>query len=196
MVSHVCAPDHAGVVVLPCGAGKTLTGIMAAVTIKKATLILCVNTLSVEQWREQFMQYTTIDFADIHMLTSGSRPPPSGLGPRPGRNGEPARATVVVTTYPMIAYGGKRSAVASRAMAELQRVEWGLLILDEVHQAPANSFRKVISACPSHAKLGLTGPIAQTLDSLFGSCNLAVHSGCVNVRAVLPPAPYSRENVK
>ena len=51
-----------------------MSGIMAAVTIKKATLILCVNTLSVEQWREQFMQYTTIDFGDIHMLTAGVHP--------------------------------------------------------------------------------------------------------------------------
>jgi hypothetical protein len=45
-----------------------MTGLMAAVTIKKATLVLCVNTLSVEQWREHFVKYTTVDFKHVHVV--------------------------------------------------------------------------------------------------------------------------------
>eukprot|EP01050_Picozoa_sp_SAG11_P003766 SAG11_NODE_221_length_12151_cov_5.633173_4_plen_467_part_00 len=156
---------RSGVVVLPCGAGKTLTGIMAALTIKKATLVLCVNSLSVEQWREQFMRYSTIDFADLHMLTAGKHPTGS-IGPRPARNGDAARATVVITTYPMLAYGGQRSAMSGRALAELRRVEWGLLVLDEVHQVPATTFRRVISSCPAHTKLGLTATLVREDDKI------------------------------
>jgi DNA excision repair protein ERCC-3 len=156
---------RSGIVVLPCGAGKTLTGIMAAVTMKKATLVLCVNTLSVEQWREQFAHFTTIDYADIHTVTSG-RHPTGPIGPRPGRGGNMPRATVVVTTYPMVAYSGRRSAIAARAMDELRRVEWGLLILDEVHQVPAKTFRRVITACPAHAKLGLTATLVREDDRI------------------------------
>jgi DNA excision repair protein ERCC-3 len=40
--------------VLPCGAGKTLTGILAASQIKKSTLVLCTTNVSLEQWRKQF----------------------------------------------------------------------------------------------------------------------------------------------
>lgn len=43
---------RSGIIVLPCGAGKTLTGIVAASYIKKSTLVLCNSTVSVEQWRQ------------------------------------------------------------------------------------------------------------------------------------------------
>ena len=51
---------RSGIIVLPCGAGKTLTGVTAASTIKKSTIILCINTMSVKQWKEQFMLCTTL----------------------------------------------------------------------------------------------------------------------------------------
>ena len=42
---------RSGIIVLPCGAGKTLAGIAAACTIKKSTIVLCPSGVSVEQWR-------------------------------------------------------------------------------------------------------------------------------------------------
>ena len=45
---------RSGIIVLPCGAGKTLTGILAASQIKKSTLVLCTTNVSLEQWRKQF----------------------------------------------------------------------------------------------------------------------------------------------
>lgn len=44
----------AGIIVLPCGAGKTLTGVTAASTIKKSCLVLCTSGVSVLQWKYQF----------------------------------------------------------------------------------------------------------------------------------------------
>ena len=49
---------RSGIIVLPCGAGKTLTGVTAASTIKRATIIFCINTMSVKQWKEQFAIFT------------------------------------------------------------------------------------------------------------------------------------------
>lgn len=51
---------RSGIVVLPCGAGKSLTGVTAASTVKKSTMILCINNVSVKQWKEQLLQWTTI----------------------------------------------------------------------------------------------------------------------------------------
>ena len=51
---------RSGIVVLPCGAGKSLTGVTAATTLKKSTMILCINNVSVKQWKDQFLQWTTI----------------------------------------------------------------------------------------------------------------------------------------
>jgi DNA excision repair protein ERCC-3 len=51
---------RSGIIVLPCGAGKSLTGVTAATTIKKSTIILCINNASVKQWKEQFTMWTTL----------------------------------------------------------------------------------------------------------------------------------------
>ena len=157
MFSTGCA--RSGVIVLPCGAGKTMTGLMAAVTIKKSTLVLCVNTLSVEQWREHFNTHTTVEFKDIHVLTSERRPPHNFLAP--GTVDQPASGSVVITTYPMVTYSGRRNEVSDRAMTAIRNTEWGCLILDEVHQVPARTFRRVLSSCKAHCKLGLTATLVR-----------------------------------
>ena len=48
---------RSGIIVLPCGAGKTLVGIIAACTIRKNTLVLCTSAVSCEQWRQQFRMW-------------------------------------------------------------------------------------------------------------------------------------------
>ena len=51
---------RSGIIVLPCGAGKSLTGVTAASTIKRSTIVMCINNSSVNQWREQFLTWTTL----------------------------------------------------------------------------------------------------------------------------------------
>ena len=48
---------RSGIIVLPCGAGKTLTGVSAACTIGKRTLVLCTSAVAVEQWRSEFLRW-------------------------------------------------------------------------------------------------------------------------------------------
>lgn len=65
---------RSGVVVLPCGAGKTLVGILAMCQIRKKTLILCINNLNVKQWCRQIENFAKIDPSRIHKFVSESKP--------------------------------------------------------------------------------------------------------------------------
>ena len=51
----------AGIIVLPCGAGKSLVGVAAAARVKKPTLVLCTSSVSVDQWAHQFTLWTNLD---------------------------------------------------------------------------------------------------------------------------------------
>jgi superfamily II DNA or RNA helicase len=51
---------RSGIIVLPCGAGKSLVGVSAAARIKKSTLVLCTNAVSVDQWKYQFQLWTSL----------------------------------------------------------------------------------------------------------------------------------------
>ena len=61
----------------------------------------------------------------------------------------------------MIAYQGKRSWESEQVMKHLQSLEWGLLLLDEVHTIPAKQFRRVLSVIQAHCKLGLTATLVR-----------------------------------
>ena len=74
--------------------------------------------------------------------------------------------SVVISTYQMVSFSGNRSENSARAMRQISSAEWGLLILDEVHQAPARTFRRVLSACPAHCKLGLTATLVREDDGI------------------------------
>jgi DNA excision repair protein ERCC-3 len=61
---------RSGIIVLPCGAGKSLTGIAAASRIKKSVLCLCTSSVSVDQWRQQFKLWTQLPDASVVRFTS------------------------------------------------------------------------------------------------------------------------------
>ncbi|KAM3331947.1 hypothetical protein ACQJBY_027674 [Aegilops geniculata] len=135
---------RSGIIVLPCGAGKSLVGVSAACRIKKSCLCLATNAVSVDQWAFQFKLWSTIRDEHISRFTSDNKEKFRGM------------ASVVVTTYNMVAFGGKRSEDSEKIIEEIRNREWGLLLMDEVHVVPAHMFRKVISITKSHCKLGLT----------------------------------------
>eukprot|EP00947_MAST-08B_sp_MAST-8B-sp1_P003524 g3524.t1 len=154
---------RSGIIVLPCGAGKTLVGITAATTIKKSCLVLCTSGVSVEQWRNQFLMWTNLDPSRVKRFTSSYKEHlPS-----------PDQAVVLVSSYTMISFGGSRNTEAERIMRQIREREWGLLLLDEVHVAPAAMFRKVLSICSSHTKLGLTATLVRE-DGLIEDLNFLV----------------------
>ncbi|MBE3046702.1 helicase-associated domain-containing protein, partial [Candidatus Bathyarchaeota archaeon] len=144
-----------GIIVLPCGAGKTLVGITAAVTIKKGIIVLCTSSMSVVQWRNEFLKWSNISGDDVCAFTSDSK-----NGMFTGNTG------VIVTTYSMVTQTRERSHEAKKMMEFLTSREWGLMLLDEVHVVPANIFRKVTSSIKSHSKLGLTATLLREDDKI------------------------------
>lgn len=64
---------RSGVIVLPCGAGKTLVGITAACTIKKSCLVLCTSSVSVMQWKQQFKQWSNVQDSQISIFTADKK---------------------------------------------------------------------------------------------------------------------------
>ncbi|KAK6580920.1 hypothetical protein PZA11_006408 [Diplocarpon coronariae] len=143
-----------GLIVLPCGAGKTLVGITAACTIKKGVIILCTSSMSVVQWRQEFLKWSNINPNDIAVFTSDNKDKFSG------------NTGIIVTTYNMVAQKGKRSYDSQKMMDFLTGREWGLMILDEVHVAPAHMFRRVTSIIKTHSKLGLTATLLREDDKI------------------------------
>ena len=176
----------AGIIVLPCGAGKTLVGITASARIRKSILCLVTNSVSVDQWRHQFTHWTNLQNNNVSRSVTWSAashyvqysmymPLPSDIPPlqeelcaynatdvikeygwlsllrRRFTSSEKEMfegdAGVMVTTYTMIAYTGRRSEESQKVMDAISSREWGLLLLDEVHVVPANMFRKVSLAC-------------------------------------------------
>ena len=152
---------RSGVIVLPCGAGKSLTGVAAASRVKKSVLCLCLNSVSVDQWRHQFLLWTNLQEHQVSKFTAENKQMFS------------SDAGVLVTTYSMLTHEGRRSEEASRILREMQSKEWGLMLLDEVHVVPAETFRKVIAIVKSHCKLGLTATLVRE-DNLIDHLNFLI----------------------
>ncbi|KAF5533834.1 DNA excision repair ERCC-3 [Fusarium mexicanum] len=143
-----------GIIVLPCGAGKTLVGITAACTIRKGVIVLCTSSVSAVQWRNEFLKWSNINPDDITTFTSDSKEKFSGS------------TGVIVTTYSMITNSRERAHDSKKMMDFLAGREWGLMLLDEVHVVPANMFRRVISSIKTHSKLGLTATLLREDDKI------------------------------
>lgn len=152
---------RSGIIVLPCGAGKTLTGVTAAQTIKKSVVCLCTNAVSVLQWKYQFQLWTNIPDENLCVFTSDLK------------DNLPTEACVLITTYTMISYSGKRSDKAQEIMDCITSREWGLLLMDEVHVVPAKMFRRVIGSVKAHCRLGLTATLVRE-DDLISDLNFLI----------------------
>uniref|UniRef100_A0A0G4FHX5 DNA 3'-5' helicase n=1 Tax=Chromera velia CCMP2878 TaxID=1169474 RepID=A0A0G4FHX5_9ALVE len=144
---------RSGIIVLPCGAGKTLVGVVAATTLRKGCAVLTSSAVAVDQWRRQFEMWTTIDPQLIVPLTSDSKRDLPSNGPG-----------VLISTYSMMSHSGKRSEITNRILEQVRQRDWGLLILDEVQYAPAPQFRRVCETIRSHCKLGLTATLVREDD--------------------------------
>ena len=145
---------RSGIIVLPCGAGKTLVGITAACTIKKGIVILCTSSMSAVQWKDEFTKWSNIGESDIAVFTSDKKEKFSGA------------TGIVVSTYSMVTQTRSRSYDAQKMMDFMQSREWGLMILDEVHVVPASIFRKVTHSIATHSKLGLTATLLREDDKI------------------------------
>ena len=137
------------IIVLPCGAGKTLLGIAAIVTINKPAVIVCNSILPVHQWYEQIQQHSNIDRKLVIKFTGEDKMP------------LPEGPCIVITTYSMVTGEGKKAKDTLEIMGQIKSRDWGILVLDEVQEAAAKTFRNVTKEIHSHTRLGLTATMVR-----------------------------------
>ncbi len=130
-----------GVVVLPCGAGKTLVGAAAMARAGTRTLILVTNTVAARQWRAELLARTTLTEADIGEY-SGER---KEIRP------------VTLATYQIVTT--RRRGLYTH-LELFSAEDWGLVVYDEVHLLPAPVFR-MTADIQSRRRLGLTATLVR-----------------------------------
>ncbi|CAK81254.1 unnamed protein product (macronuclear) [Paramecium tetraurelia] len=149
-----------GLIVLPCGAGKTLVGVLCMSLIKSSTVIICDSNVSVEQWKREIEGYTTIDNRRIIRVTGFAKDKWQGEQP-----------IVILTTYSwLIAQFRNNSSSTKTVWNQISEVSWGICIVDEVHRLPAVQFQNVLKQIKCAIKIGLTATLLredQKLDNLY-----------------------------
>ncbi|MHB8293330.1 MAG: DNA repair helicase XPB [Acidimicrobiales bacterium] len=130
-----------GVVVLPCGAGKTLVGIGAMAGTQAHTLILVTNTIAARQWRAELLRNTTLTEAEVGEY-SGER--------------KQVRPVTIATYQVLISKKGGLHPHMELFSAE----DWGLILYDEVHLLPAPVFR-MTADIQSRRRMGLTATLVR-----------------------------------
>ena len=138
-----------GIIVLPCGAGKTLVGITVVSTIDKPAVIVCNSVEPVKQWQAQFKKWTTINPNIVITLTSGEK------------KLLPDGPCIIITTYGMLTANSNRSERAKRVIEQIKTRDWGILVMDEVQEAAAKTFRNVTELVHAHTRLGLTATMVR-----------------------------------
>jgi DNA excision repair protein ERCC-3 len=130
-----------GVVVLPCGAGKTLVGAATMSVAKTNTLILVTNTVSARQWRAELLKRTSLQENEIGEYSGSMK----NIAP------------ITIATYQILTT--KRANEYSH-LALLNDHDWGLIIYDEVHLLPAPIF-KMTADLQARRRLGLTATLVR-----------------------------------
>ena len=130
-----------GVVVLPCGSGKTIVGTLAMALAQATTLILVTNTVSARQWRDELLRRTTLTADEIGEYSGAKKEI------RP----------VTIATYQVMTT--KRQGIYPHLEVFDSR-DWGLIIYDEVHLLPAPIFR-FTADIQSRRRLGLTATLVR-----------------------------------
>ena len=132
-----------GVIVLPCGAGKTIVGLTALAALKKQTLVLTTSTTAVEQWRREILDKTDLDESMVALYTGDSK----------------AIAPVTLATYQIVTYRPQKDGDFPH-FALFNRRDWGLILYDEVHLLPAPVFR-ITAEIQARRRLGLTATLVR-----------------------------------
>ncbi len=145
------AHGGSGVVVLPCGAGKTMVGMAAMEQMQCNTLILSPNTVAVRQWIDELLDKTTLTEEQIGEYT-GQR---KEIRP------------VTISTYQTMTY--RKRGTKNRGLPMIEEFphfqlfderDWGLIIYDEVHLLPAPVFR-ITAELQARRRLGLTATLVR-----------------------------------
>jgi DNA excision repair protein ERCC-3 len=137
------AAGGSGVVVLPCGAGKTIVGMVAMAEVGVQTLILVTNVTAVHQWKEELLDKTMLAAGDIGEYTGMAK----------------ERRPVTVATYQILVWRPTKKGPFPHFKLFNER-DWGLIIYDEVHLLPAPVFR-ITAEIQARRRLGLTATLVR-----------------------------------
>lgn len=132
-----------GVVVLPCGAGKTIVGIGCMARVQASTLILTTSTTAVHQWMSELLDKTDLTESQVGEYTGASKE----IKP------------VTVATYQVLTHRKSRENEFTH-LALFDQRDWGLIIYDEVHLLPAPVFQ-VTATLQARRRLGLTATLVR-----------------------------------
>jgi DNA excision repair protein ERCC-3 len=130
-----------GVIVLPCGSGKTIVGLTAMALVSQSTLILTTSRTSMQQWRRELLDKTTLQADQIVEYQSDEKQ----IGP------------VTLTTYQMLTYRPDKTEDFPH-LRLFEAHNWGLIVYDEVHMLPAPVFR-ITAEVQARRRLGLTATL-------------------------------------
>lgn len=130
-----------GVIVLPCGAGKTIVGIVAMCLLQKSTLVLTTSITAVKQWRREILDKSTLEESQVKEYTGEIKE----IG------------QVTIATYQIVTYRPDKTEDFPH-FGIFEKQDWGLIIYDEVHLLPAPVFR-VTSQIQARRRLGLTATL-------------------------------------
>ncbi|MFA6241772.1 MAG: DNA repair helicase XPB [Candidatus Hydrogenedentales bacterium] len=142
---HMHGSNHggSGVVVLPCGAGKTVVGIGAIHCLQTQTLVLTTNTVALRQWKTELLDKTTLTDLQIGEYSGDSKEI------RP----------VTLATYQVLTYRKTKDSPFLH-FSLFDEGNWGLIVYDEVHLLPAPVFRAT-AALQARRRLGLTATLVR-----------------------------------
>ncbi|MBD3322812.1 MAG: helicase [Chitinivibrionales bacterium] len=136
-------PGGNGVVVLPCGAGKTVVGLYVMSLLKRQTLILVTSITAARQWKQEIVDKTDVGEKDIGEYSGESK----------------VIKPITLATYQILTYRKKKSD-AFVHFSLFNRENWGLIIYDEVHLLPAPVF-KFTAEIQARRRLGLTATLVR-----------------------------------
>jgi DNA excision repair protein ERCC-3 len=137
------ARGGSGVIVLPCGAGKTIVGIACMAAVGSSTLVLTTNVTASRQWIAELLDKTSLHEDQVAEYNGSSK----------------AVRPVTVATYQILTYRPKRDADFVH-LGLFDEQNWGLIIYDEVHLLPAPVFQ-VTASLQARRRLGLTATLVR-----------------------------------
>ena len=132
-----------GVIVLPCGSGKTIVGINAVRKLQCATLILTTNIAAVHQWKDELLDKTTLTDDQIGEYSGAAK----------------EIRDVTIATYQILTWRSRDREEFPHFSVFMKR-KWGLIIYDEVHMLPAPVFR-VVAELQAIRRVGLTATLVR-----------------------------------
>ncbi len=133
-----------GVVVLPCGAGKTIVAMTVMNRVRAETLILTTNTVAVRQWRQELLDKSLVPEEDIGEYTGARKE----IKP------------ITISTYQIMTHRRKKGDTPFTHFGLFDAKDWGLIVYDEVHLLPAPVFRATADL-QARRRLGLTATLVR-----------------------------------